>query len=174
MPSSLRDRAPVDVGRRIAFPFLTAQQHERVARPRIRDRHARVRRRANRRRDARHDLEGHTLLVQEQRLLGAAVEDKRVAPLEARDRVAVPGFFRQEHRDRVLRDLALGRSAGCNPLRVRTRPAKHRLDRAVVDDDIRFGEEPHAAGADEAWVSRPGPDDEYASGGRHRLAAGAK
>ena len=50
-------------------------------------------RRGEQRRHAGDDLEGHALLVQEQRFGAAAIEHERVAPLEPRDHLALARLF---------------------------------------------------------------------------------
>jgi len=83
-----RQSRPVHIVWRVHLTLVAAYEHQHVARAGIRDRHAGVGQAADRRRDSRHDLERDALLVQEQRFLSAAVEDERVAPLQARDGLA--------------------------------------------------------------------------------------
>ena len=140
----------------------------------MRERDAGVRRRAKGRRHARHDLEADALLVQEHRFLGAAVEDEGIAPLEPRHLMAVSRLFGEQHRDGVLRDVALGGTAGVNPLRVRRRPAQHRFCRAVVDDDVGLSEQSRATGRKQSRIARPGADDDHAAGRVHFASFGPK
>ena len=119
-------------------------------------------------------LERHALLVEEQRFLRAAVEDERVAPLEPGDQQPLAGLVGDEHGDRVLFALALGRRAGRNALGVGPRPAQHALHRLVVDDDVGFGQQLHAARAHEAGVARARADDDDPSAPAHGRPLGAK
>ena len=108
-PGEADDRAvepgearPVDVGRLAALVLEAAHEGDGVAGARIGQRDAGKGRRADAGRHARDDLEGHALLVQEQRFLAAAIEDERIAPLEPRDELAFAGLFRDQEVDGVL------------------------------------------------------------------------
>ena len=127
----------------------------------IRDRHAGVGRPADRRRNARHDLERDALLVQEQRFLAAAVEHERVAPLEPHDGLALARLLGEQEADRVLIERLRRRGADVDPLgvrpgqaqqraggrggrrRPRRRPARQRWPRTLMSDGIA------GAGADD-------------------------
>ena len=98
------------------------------------------------------------MLVEEQRLFRAAVEHERIAPLQSRDDAALARFFDEQHRERILRHVALGWRARENPLGIRPRPSQRRLDRTVVHDDVRFGEQPDAARRHEPRISRARTD----------------
>ena len=111
-----REARPVDVGRRAAFVFVPAHERHAVAAAWIGQRHAGIARRADRGRNAGHDLERDAVLVQEQRFLAAAIEQERIAPLEPRDDLSLARFFHEQVVDRFLverlrRRRARGRSS---------------------------------------------------------------
>ena len=93
---------PVHARRRIRLGLVAAHQREDVSRLGIRHRHARVRRRADRRRDSGDNLERHPLLVQEQRFLAAAVEHEGVPPLQADDALVLARLLGEQDRNRLL------------------------------------------------------------------------
>ena len=97
-----REARPVDVRRRAALVFVAAHERHRVAAAGIGERHAGITRRADRGRNAGHDLERHAVLVQEQRFLAAAIEDERIAPLEARDDLSFARFLDEQVVDGFL------------------------------------------------------------------------
>jgi hypothetical protein len=81
---------------------MAAHERHRIATAVIRDRNPRIRGGANRRRHTGHHFEIHTLLVQEQRFLTAAIKKERVAPLETRHDLALARLFGQQVTDRLL------------------------------------------------------------------------
>jgi hypothetical protein len=137
---------------------VSANQHERVAGAGIRQRNARVGRRADGDGHARHHLERDPLFVQEDRFLGAAREHERVAPLEPRDGVTLARLFGEQDGDGFLRGVPLGGRADGDPLRVGPRQAQQRLDGAVVHDHVSRGEQTNAAGGDQSRIARARPD----------------
>ena len=113
--------------------------------------------------------------MEEERFFRAAVEDEGVAPLEPGDEMSLARLFREQHGNRVLGGLALGRSTRRDPFRFGPRPSQHGLDRAVVDDDVGVGEEAHAPRGQKPGVSGARADDVDPSDRRsHRLSLGPK
>ena len=82
----------------------------RVAAARIGDGNAGIRGGADRMRHARHHFVAHALLVQEQRLFAALIEQKRIAPLQSRHGLAFARLFGEQVTDGVL-IARLGRGA---------------------------------------------------------------
>ena len=74
------------------------------------------------------------MFVKEQRFLAAAVEDERIAPLQADDGLAIPGLLREEKTDRVLLEW-LGR--GRADIDASRRQAGLRAEDAHEPDDRR-------------------------------------
>src|SRR4029453_11948693 len=107
----LGEAGPVDCRRGLALVLVAAHQRDRVAAARVGEGNARVAGNANRRRDPRHDLEWHALLVEKEGLLAAAIEHEWIAPLEARDRSAFAGLLDEEVTDSFLcRRVGRGRA----------------------------------------------------------------
>ena len=102
MPSRRARLVQSTDARRLAVVLVPAHERQRVAAARIGERNAGVARRADAGGNARHDLEAHALLVQEQRLGAAAVEDERIAPLQPRDDLALARLFGQQIADGFL------------------------------------------------------------------------
>ena len=112
---------PVDVGRRVHFALVASDEGQRVAGARVGHRDAGVREAPNRGRDAGNDLERDALLVQEERLLPAAVEHERVSPFQPHDRPPLARFLGQQKADGVLIERLRRRRADVDQLRVRPR-----------------------------------------------------
>ena len=105
--AEVRQRHPVDLGRRLAAVLEALHEGHRLAGAGIGHRHAGVGRHRDAGRQAGHDLEGDALLVQEDRFLAAAVEEERIAPLEADDDLALAGLLgRRAGRSRPARRAA--------------------------------------------------------------------
>jgi hypothetical protein len=153
---------------------VPADEHQRVSRIGIGERQSGVGADAYRGRHAWHDLERDALFVQEHGLAGAAVEHEWVAPLQPGNRVALARLLGDEHRDRRLCDVVLGRRSGADALGVRPRPSQRRLGVAVVHDHVRPGEEADAARGNQSRIARAGADDEHASHGRQGTCFGPK
>ena len=150
-----REVRPVDRRARLPFVFVPAHERERVAAAGVRDRDARVARHADPGRDAGDHLEPHALLVQEQRFRSAAVEYKRIAPLQARDRLAFARFFGEQVTDRFLLERLRRGDPDVDLLRVRPRVAQQsRMHQMVVQHDICLREALHPSGGDEARIAR--------------------
>ena len=145
--------------RRLAAVLVSADERDRVAAAGVRDGNARVAGDADERRHARDDLETDALFVQEQRLGAAAVEQERVAPLEAGDDLAFARLFGEQVADRFLFERLLGRHADVDALGVGPRmPEQPRVDEMVVEHDVGRREALLAAHRDEARVARAGAD----------------
>ena len=97
-----REARPIHRRAGFAFVLVAANEREGVAAAGVGERDAGVARRADAGRNTRHHLEPHALLVQEQRLGAAVIEDKRIAPLQARDNFSLAGFFREQVANRFL------------------------------------------------------------------------
>src|SRR5205814_7829677 len=108
-------------GPRLAFVFVTAHEHERVAAARICDGDAGIPRRAETGRNTGYDLEAHPLFVEKQRFGAASIEDEGVAPFQPRDGLALAGLLGEQVADRFLFQRLRGRSADVDPFRVRSR-----------------------------------------------------
>ena len=129
----------------------------------VRDGDAGIGRHRDGRRDARHDLERQAVLLEQQPLLAAAAEDKRVAALEAHDRLAFFCLIDEQLVDvRLLHRVVARGLADVDELRIARRPAEDAVIReAVVDDDLGLLQAVHCLEADEAVVPRTRPDQIY-------------
>ena len=146
---------PVNVGRRVDFALVPPHERQRVARAGIRDGNARIRQTSNRRGNAGHDLEGDALLVQEQRLLAAAVEHERVTPFQPDDRPALACLLGQQKADRILVERLRRGGPHVDQLGARLRqPQQPPMHAMVVDDDVRRLEATLAAHARRATDHR--------------------
>ena len=102
---------------------------------------------------------GHAVFVEEQRFLAAAIEDERVAPLEARDDAAFAGLLHQQVADGLLRHRAGRGRADVDPLGMRGRLCQQPLvDEVVVDDDVGHRQARQAAHGDQPGITWPGAD----------------
>ncbi len=134
---------------------MTAHDGERVAAARVGERDAGVGGNAEDYRHPRHDFEGNALLVQEQRFLAAAIEDERVALLEARHDLAFARLLGQQEADRVLVGGFAGRAAHVDALGpARGQIEDARVHRVVVDHDVGRTEAALAPGGDETGCAR--------------------
>ena len=150
---------PVDLGRRLAAVLEALDEGHRLARAGIGHGHAGIGRHRDAGRQAGHDLEGDALLVQEDRFLAAAVEEERIAPLEADDDLALAGLLGDEQADRVLLAGLRGGGADVDALRVRRRHRQQaRVDEVIVDHHVRALEAAQAAHGDERGVAGAGAD----------------
>ena len=133
-------RAPVHLGRGLAFVLVPADQRHRVARAGVGERHTAVRRNADGGGNPRDDLEGHAVFVKEQRLFAAAIEDEGVAPLQPRDDAAFAGLLDQQVADSLLSHRRRRGRADIDPFGVRRRLRDQPfVDEVVVDDDVGAG-----------------------------------
>src|SRR5207247_6101776 len=101
--------------------FVPAEERQRIAAAGIRNRHAGIAGDGDSRRHARHDLEWDALLMEKERFGSAAVEDERVAPLQARDGLALTRLLDQQITDRFLLQRLGRRAAEVDLFRVSAR-----------------------------------------------------
>ena len=138
---------------------MAAHERERVAAARIGDRHAGVARHGDARGNARHDLEAHALLVEEQRFGAAAIEDERVAPLQPRDDFSFARLLGEEIADGFLLERLRRRDADVDLFRIGARGAQEaRRHEMVVQHDVRRLEALQAANGDEHRIARSRAD----------------
>ena len=155
-----RQPRPVDVGRRVHFALVASDERQRIAGARVGHGNAGIGEAANRRRDAGNDLERNALLVQEERLLAAAVEHERIAPLQPDDRPALAGLLGQQKTDGVLIERFRRRRSDVDQLRARLREAQQAAVHAMVeDDDVGRLEATLAAHAHERRIAGTGTND---------------
>src|SRR5215467_9436994 len=155
-----RHARPVDVDVALSLAvFVPADQRDRVAAAGIRRRHAGVRWRGDADRDSGHDLEAQTLLVKEEALGAAGIENKRVAPLQPRDRFAFARLLCEQIADRFL-FIGLRRGdADVDFLRVGPRvPEQAWVDEVVVQHDVGRHQALQTADGDQSGITRAGPD----------------
>ncbi len=126
----------------------------------MRQRNAQARHATRRGGDAGHDLEGNAVRREALRLLAAAAEDEGIAALEADDVAAAAGELDEQSVDLVLRHrMRVRRLAHEDPHRSRRDELENVLrDEAVVDDDLRLGEEPLCLEGHELGVAGTGSD----------------
>jgi hypothetical protein len=157
VPEIVSEARPIDRRRRLAVVLVAAHEGERVAAAGIGDRDAGITRDGDSRRNPRHDLELHALLVEKQRLGAAAIEDERIAPLEPRHRFALARFFREQVTDGFLLERLRRGDADVDLLGVGARVAQQaRGNDVIVQDDIRSLEILQAAYGNQsriAWAS---------------------
>jgi hypothetical protein len=100
------------------------------------------------------------VLLEEERLFAAVVEDERVAPLESRHQLALAGLLGNQVADRLLLQRLGRRCADVDELgaapRVQQQP---RRDEVIVDDHVRAAQAGEPVHRDEARVSRAGADE---------------
>ena len=133
---------------------MPANERQRVAAARVGEGDAGVARRRQPGRHAGHDLERDTLLVEEQRLGAAAVEQERIAPLQARHDLALARLLGEQVADRFLRDRLRRRDAEVDFLGVGARVAQHsRRDEMVVQHHVRRFEALQPANGDEPGIT---------------------
>jgi hypothetical protein len=151
---------PIHFRQRVRFAFVSSNEREHVARFRVRDRHARVRRPADGGRHTGHDFERDPLLVQEQGFLAAAVEHKRIAPFQPDDDLAFPCLFRDQKADRVLLERLGSCGPDIDPFRIGPCATQQsRVHAMIVDHDVRGFEIPQTPDRDERRIARPGTHD---------------
>ena len=154
-----REARPVDRRARLAFVLVAADEGHRVAAARIRNRDAGIARYRDAGGDARHDLESHTLFVEEQRLSASAIEHERVAPLQPRDGLALARLLGQQVADRLLFERLRGGHADVDLFRIRPRGAqqagRHEM---VVQHDVGGRQALQTADGHEAGVAGPRAD----------------
>ena len=139
--------------------LAAADEGHRVAAAGIGDRDAGVGRDADGGGDARDHLERHGVLVQEQRLLAAAVEDERVAPLQACDHLAFARLLGDEIADRLLLERFGRRRTDVDPLGPGARlPQQALVHEVVVDHDVGLPQASDAAHGDEPRIPGTGSD----------------
>ena len=138
---------------------MPAHEGQRVAAAWIGDGNTGVARDGDARRHAGNDFEPDALLVQEQRLGAAAVEEEGIAPLQAGDGFPLARLFGEEVADRFLLQRLRRRHADVNLLRVGPRISQQpRRDEMVVQDDIRRRKTLHSANGNQPGVTRAGAD----------------
>ena len=138
---------------------MPANERQRVAAARVGEGDAGVARRREPGRHAGHDLERDALLVEEQRLGAAAVEDERVAPFEPGDRLALARFFREQIADRLLLERLRRGHAHVDFFGISPRvPEQTRMHEPVVQHHVGGRETLQAADGDEARIARPRAD----------------
>ena len=135
---------------------MAAHERHRIAAAVIRDRNARIRGGANRRRHAGHDFEVHALLVQEQRFLTAAIEQERVAPLETRHDLAFARLLGQQVADRFLIALFGRRAADVDAFGIFRRHGEQVGMHEVIEDH-HVGLLQAAVAAQRDQIRRAGP-----------------
>ena len=113
------EAGPVHGRPRLAVVLVAADERQRVSAAGIGDRNPGVARDRDAGGNAGNDLEPHPLLVQEQRFGAAAVEDERIAPFQARDRLPLARLFREQIADRFLLERLRRGDADVDFLRVR-------------------------------------------------------
>ena len=119
-------------------------------------------------RDARHDLDGDTVLDAVQRLLATPAEDEGVAPLEADDPSPATGVLDDDRVDLVLgHGVPVSVLADVDDLDARAQGVEQ-LGRAepVGDDDVGLGEQVPAPDRDEVGRARPAADEGDVADGR--------
>ena len=158
-----RELVPADVALALRRVFMAGDDGERRRDAAVRDGDAGIGRHRDGRRDARHDLERQAVLLEQQPLLAAAAEDKRVAALEAHDRLALFCLIDEQLVDvRLLHRVVARGLADVDELRIARRPAEDAVIReAVVDDNLGLLQAIHCLEADEAVVPRTRPDQIY-------------
>ncbi len=155
-----RQPAPVNRPRGPGFALVAADESQHIARAGVRHRNAGVGRAPDGHGDAGDHLERDALLVQEQRLLPAAVEDERVAPLQPHDRLAFARLLGQQQADRILFQRFRRRRADVDALRVRPGGTQQpRVDAVIVDDDVGRFEVALAANGDQRRIAGARSDD---------------
>jgi hypothetical protein len=149
--------APVHVSPRLSVVFVPSDKAKGVAAARVGDRNAGVRGRSDSDWNARYHLEAQTLLVKEECLRTAAVEDKRIAPLETRHSFSFACLFSEEVADGFLIERAWRSQPHIQLLRVWSGvPQQPRMDEMVVEHDICRLQVTQATRCDEAWISWAG------------------
>src|SRR5215467_2053672 len=99
------------------------------------------------------------MLVQEQRFAASAIEDERVAPLEARDQFSLARFFDEEIADCVLRRRLRRRRSDIDELGSLPRVfQKSPRNEMVIDDDVGRAEMIESVNGDEAGIAGTGPN----------------
>ena len=99
------------------------------------------------------------MLLQEQGLFAAAIEDERVAPLQPGDHLALPRLLDEQVADRLLLHRLGRRDAHVDELRgVLGVPQQPGRDQAVVDDDVGAPHALQAVRGDEARIAGTGAD----------------
>ena len=116
---------------------------------------------AERRRDARHDLDGDAAALQIRQLLAAAAEDEGIAALEAHDAAAGLRLPGDQRVDLVLALAVVALAlADIDPLGVAAREIEHaRPDQLVVDHHVGALDQPQRAQRQQIGIARPGADD---------------
>ena len=132
-----RQAGPVHRGASFAVVLVPADEGQRVARSRIGERDARVRREADARRHPGHHFEPHALLVQEERFAAAGIEKERVAPFEPRDGLALARLLGEQVADGFLLERLWRRRADVDFLGVWPRiPEQPRMHHMVIEHDV--------------------------------------
>ena len=134
-------------------------------------RNAVVSRHRNGRGNARHDLIGHSILVQQLQLFPAPSEQEGVAAFQPHHHPALQGLLQQN-----LIDLPLGTGmiscpfAHVDTLRFRGNQGKHRIPhQSVIDHHFRLGQQLSCPAGHQAHISRTCANQIYLS--RHRAGS---
>ena len=112
----LREVGVVDLEASAVAGLVAADDRERVAAAGVGERDPRIGGHRQRHRHAGHDLERDALRVQEQRFFAAAIEEERIAELQARHHLAFAGLLREQVADGVLVGGLTGRPADVDAL----------------------------------------------------------
>ena len=153
------DAPPVHARAVAAVIFVAVNQRHRVAAARIGDRNASMCRCADGRRHAGDHLETNALLVQEQRLGSALIEQDRIAPLEPRHDLALARLLRQQVTDGFLIALLRIVLADVDTFGRRRRPFEQpRIDVVVVNHDVGLLQTAIPAQRDEVRSAGAGAD----------------
>jgi hypothetical protein len=117
-------------------------------------------------RHARHHFVAHALLVQEERLFSALIEEKRIAPLQPRHGLAFARFFGEQVTDRILVARLGRRAADVDPLGVLRRNRQQLgIHEMIEDHHVRLLQATVAAQGDE--VGRAGTGANQVNRGSH-------
>ena len=155
----LRQRRPRHLRALAVARLVAAHEGQRVAAAGVGERNAGVGRGAEADRQPGDHFEGDALLVEEQRLFAAAIEEERIAVLQPRHDLALAGLLGEQEADRVLIGVLTGRPADVDALGVARRQVEHaRMHRAVVDHDIGRFEAPLSPHGHQARSAGPGAD----------------
>ena len=159
---------PVHGRPRSPVVFVPADEGQRVAAARIGNRNPGVARDRDAGGNTGHHLEPQPLLVQEQRFGAAAVEDERIAPFQARDRLPLARLFREQIADRFLLERLRRGDADVDFLRVGPGvPQQARVHEMVVQHHVGRGETLEASNRDQSGI--PGAGAYEVDGAWHRV-----
>src|SRR4029453_15942598 len=154
------EAGPVDIRWRAALVLVPADQRDGVAASGIRDGDAGISGDCEAGSQARHHLERNAVLVKEQCLLAATIEDERIAPLQPGDKFSFARFLEQQIADGVLRRGRLrGSRADVDELGALPRILQQpRGNKMFVDDDIGAAKMVKPSNRYQTRITRPRPD----------------